>query len=156
MLCYFVQNPLSKFRYSCTYSWQIRLCTANAPTYYPTEEPTTTFSFNNKRSTRITLKLIFNVKSNIIASLGLWYWWIYSLTWLCRKWCYLITWQESRPPLSYPAHIKISGITSCLPALKNIFWHFSLLTIGTDTCNYEYFDYMWLYRNVSYNIAVSY
>ena len=56
ILCYFVQNPLSKFWYSCTYSWQIRLCTTNAPTYYPTEEPTTTFPFNNKRSTRIALK----------------------------------------------------------------------------------------------------
>lgn len=36
-------------------------------------------------------------------------------------------------PKSCPAHKKISGMNSCLPALKNIDLHRSLLTIGTVT-----------------------
>lgn len=45
-------------------------------------------------------------------------------------------WQESWPPVSWPAHRNISGINSCLPARKNIILHRSLLTIGTWTsCN---------------------
>lgn len=42
-------------------------------------------------------------------------------------------WQESWPPVSWPAHKNISGINSCRPARKNIILHRSLLTMGTWT-----------------------
>lgn len=48
---------------------------------------------------------------------------------------FIDTWQESWPPLSYPAQRKMSGMNSCLPALRNIDLHLSLLTMGTETCN---------------------
>ena len=53
---------------------------------------------------------------------------------VCKFWN---TWQESRPPSSNPAHMKISGIYSCRPAFRNMSLHFSLLTIGTVTWNEE-------------------
>jgi hypothetical protein len=46
----------------------------------------------------------------------------------------LLTWQESWPPFSCPAHRKISGMNSCRPARRNMDLQQSLLTMGTDTC----------------------
>lgn len=51
------------------------------------------------------------------------------------RYYFIDTWQESWPPLSYPAQRKMSGMNSCLPALRNIDLHLSLLTMGTETCN---------------------
>lgn len=50
----------------------------------------------------------------------------------------VLTWQESRPPSSNPAHMNMSGMYSCRPALKNILLHLSLLTIGTFTWTYTH------------------
>lgn len=48
----------------------------------------------------------------------------------------LSPWQESWPPVSWPAHKNISGMNSCRPARRNMVLHRSLLTMGTDTsCN---------------------
>ena len=76
---------------------------------------------------------------------------------ILRHYVLFCTWRESRPPSSLPAHIKMSGITwminvtnktkiqekiklhfltSCLPAAKNMFLHFSFDTIGTLTWKY--------------------
>lgn len=59
--------------------------------------------------------------------------------WICsdvyRRSYFIDTWQESWPPLSYPAQRNMSGMNSCLPALRNIDLHLSLLTMGTETCN---------------------
>jgi len=47
----------------------------------------------------------------------------------------VLTWQESWPPFSCPAHRKISGMNSCRPARRNMDLQQSLLTMGTDTYN---------------------
>ena len=57
---------------------------------------------------------------------------MYVCMYVCR--ISLLTWQESWPPFSCPAHRKISGMNSCLPARRNMDLQQSLLTIGTDTC----------------------